>query len=561
MTDSQDDRRPLIPPKKPRGGVYGATRDDSFDVERDLPTDGSVTPVDSCSDDGQGKDVDSVKQGQKFRDIWVLCLGLFSATFCSALGATVVSNLQIEIGSYFRAGSVASWLGTAYLLGLTAMTPLYGRFCTVFGQKRTMLLALGLFFVGTLACAVAPSMLFILVARAIAGAGAGGIMTVTAIIISDLVSLADRGLYQGMVNVLFGSGAASGAVIGGALADKYGWRMAFWIQVPPLLIAAFLIVLKVHVKHHRGEDSTWTKFKRIDWAGSFVLMSSISSLSIGASLTTTSGYPLTHPLVSGLFLLSLSTLPLFVWIERRAKEPILPLSVLSRFQPRIVLIAFMLTTMTNFSRMFMQPVYLHVSRGLNGRETGLLLLPGSIFGSATSLYAGWHMRRFKEYKWFVVSVSVIPSLQALSIMTNWGIDTNVHRLWVEMTIGQMGGGAVLTALLVALIAVVDKSELSLAIAAAYLFRAIGQVIGVAIAASIQQSILSTQLLRRLQDQPADLIRAIIQEPATVIPGLEPTVKLQARMAYLRSVEGVFGFVTATGICLTMACLCIRAKRL
>lgn len=123
--------------------------------------------------------------------------------------------------------------------------------------------------------------------------------------------------------------------------------------------------------------------------------------------------------------------------------------------------------------MFMQPVYLHVSRGLNGRETGLLLLPGSIFGSATSLYAGWHMRvsrcdisvgwgaerqRFKEYKWFVVSVSVIPSLQALSIMTNWGIDTNVHRLWVEMTIGQMGGGAVLTALLVALIAVVDVSD-------------------------------------------------------------------------------------------------------
>ena len=132
-------------------------------------------------------------------------------------------------------------------------------------------------------------MLFILVARAIAGAGAGGIMTVTAIIISDLVSLADRGLYQGMVNVLFGSGAASGAVIGGALADKYGWRMAFWIQVPPLLIAAFLIVLKVHVKHHRGEDSTWTKFKRIDWAGSFVLMSSVSRAPVAGTVRVVDG--------------------------------------------------------------------------------------------------------------------------------------------------------------------------------------------------------------------------------------------------------------------------------
>jgi len=100
-------------------------------------------------------------------------------------------------------------------------------------------------------------------------------MSVTAIIISDLVSTADRGLYQGMVNLLFGTGSACGAVIGGAVADRWGWRMAFYIQIPPLLASACLIVWKVNVEHEAGEVSGWTKFKRIDWWGSFVLLISV----------------------------------------------------------------------------------------------------------------------------------------------------------------------------------------------------------------------------------------------------------------------------------------------
>lgn len=103
--------------------------------------------------------------------------------------------------------------------------------------------------------------------------------------------------------------------------------------------------------------------------------------------------------------------------------------------------------------------------------------------------------------------------------------------------------------------------MSLAISAAYLFRAIGQVVGVAIAASIQQSILLSQLAERLSDQPVSLIHRIIQEPSTVLPMLDPLVRTQAKMAYLRSVEGVFGFVSCTGICLTLACLLIRPKSL
>lgn len=145
-----------------------------------------------------------------------------------------------------------------------------------------------------------------------------------------------------------------------------------------------------------------------------------------------------------------------------------------------------------------------------------------------------------------------------------------------MAVGALGGGAVITSLLsksglnvqglaltsaAALVACVEPSEASLAISACYLFRAIGQVVGVAIAAAIQQSVLARSLADRLGEYPADLIRGIIEEPSRVIPLLDEAVRWQARMAYLRSIDGVFAFVVAGGIALSIVCLLIRAKPL
>ncbi|CAD6577469.1 MAG: hypothetical protein TREMPRED_001957 [Tremellales sp. Tagirdzhanova-0007] len=490
-------------------------------------------------------------QKKKFKEIWPLCIGLWTAVFCSALGATIVSNLQIEIGSYFRHGSLSSWLGTSFLTGLTVMTPLYGRLAMIMGRKAAIMMALTFFFVGTISCALAPTMSFILAARSIAGMGSAGMLTVTAIIISDLVSVADRGLYQGGVNVLYGAGSATGAVVGGAIADRYGWRMAFWFQIPAISTAAFLIFWNVNVPHPETTDCAWTRFRRIDWAGSFVLVIAISSFTIASSLKTSSGYPFAHPLVYGLAILCVMTTLSFVWIENKALEPILPMSLLTRLQPSLVLAAFI----------YMQPVYLHVTRGLNGSQTGLLLLPSDIVGSASSLYAGWHMRHFKEYKWFQAILSVVPWLQAINLVTTWGPETSPHLLWFGMAIGATGAGVTITALLTALISTVSSEDMSLAISAAYLFRAIGQVIGVSAAGAIQQSILHRSLSSRLENYPEALIHSIIQEPAKVIPYLEAGAQLQAKLAYLSGIRGVFTFTIIGGVALTAICISIRAHPL
>ncbi|WVW79459.1 hypothetical protein I302_101428 [Kwoniella bestiolae CBS 10118] len=515
-------------------------------------------------EDGPTQKVEIQKVGKKFREIWPIFLGLAFAVFCGALGMTIVANLTIEIGSYFHAGSLAAWLGTGFLLGLTAMTPLYGRLAQVMGRKGVMLLAVTLYLTGTIMCAIAPTMGFMIAARVVAGAGSGGILTVSAIIISDLVSLADRGLYQGGVNLLFGAGSALGAVLGGAISDRFGWRAAFWLQVPPVVFALLLVVWKVNVDREKGEDvggkTTWEKFKGIDWMGSALLMIAISSLSTSSSLWTSSHYPLSHPLPLSLLAISLVTFPLFIWVEKNAEHPILPLTMLSRPQPRLILIGFFLTTMSNFSRLYMQPIYLHVTRGLNGSDTGLLLLPSSVVGSLSSLYAGWHMKYWREYKWFQAGFSFIPWLQALSIAFFWGPQTDKNELWIEMALGALGGGVTITTLLTSLIACVEPSELSLAISACYLARALGQVCGLSISACIQQTILLSSLTSRIPGN-TKLVQKIIQEPAEILPLLSERLKIQAKLAYLDSIRSVFGFVVVGGVCLSVVCLSVRGKRL
>jgi MFS family permease len=102
-------------------------------------------------------------------------------------------------------------------------------------------------------------------------------LTRQAIILSDLVSPADRGLYQGGGSVLFGAGSAAGAVIGGAVAEEWGWRGAFWIQAPPILLAIVIVIWQIDLEEPTSDRSMWQRFREVDWAGSGLIMLSVSA--------------------------------------------------------------------------------------------------------------------------------------------------------------------------------------------------------------------------------------------------------------------------------------------
>lgn len=156
-----------------------------------------------------------------------ICIALWVPVFVSSLDGTIVATLVGSISSSFNKSEQSAWLGTSYLLSVCCFTPIYGRLCDAMGRKYTMLLALFFFTLGTLLCGLSSSMEMLLFSRALAGVGGGGLATCTTTIMSDIIPLRSRGLYQGLTNIIFGLGGGLGGPIGGLLNDTWGWRNAF----------------------------------------------------------------------------------------------------------------------------------------------------------------------------------------------------------------------------------------------------------------------------------------------------------------------------------------------
>lgn len=189
------------------------------------------------------------------------------AYFTSTLDSLGVATALPAIGNHFNAGPTITWAGTAYLMGQAACQPLYGRLSDVFGRKPILMLSLGFTIAGGIMCGFAQTPVWLYVCRALSGVGGGGVSSVVAIVISDLVSMRDRGKYQGLLSAAIGTGAVTGPFIAAELLRRGGesWRWIFW--TPPIL-ASFCLVCMWFLLPLRPVEGSWgEKLRKIDWFG------------------------------------------------------------------------------------------------------------------------------------------------------------------------------------------------------------------------------------------------------------------------------------------------------
>jgi hypothetical protein len=216
---------------------------------------------------------------------WVIFAGLQIALFVACFDSTIMVSSHPVITSYFRSSNSASWLSTAFLLTSTAFQPIFGRLSDTIGRKTPYIFTNFIFLAATVWCALAQSMTSFIIARAVCGLGAGGMMTLGSIITSDLVPIEIRGVYQSYINMTFGAASALGAALGGAIADHLGWRWEFGIQVP-LLMLVFIIVWfavprKLGLADGVERKTLWEAMKVFDIKGSMLLTTSITFLILG----------------------------------------------------------------------------------------------------------------------------------------------------------------------------------------------------------------------------------------------------------------------------------------
>ncbi|CAG8527591.1 29798_t:CDS:2 [Gigaspora margarita] len=205
-------------------------------------------------------------------ELFLVVLGLACAVFLAALDQTIVSTALPKIVSDFNGLDQIAWVATSYLLTTTSFQPMYGKLSDIFGRKITFLFAIAIFEIGSLLCGIAKDMVSLIIYRAIAGIGGGGIIGLVLIIISDIVSGKDRGKYQGIVGACFGIASVAGPLMGGAFTDHITWRWCFFINIPLGVITILAIIFFLHMKKPTG--SLLTKFKRIDFIGISLMISS-----------------------------------------------------------------------------------------------------------------------------------------------------------------------------------------------------------------------------------------------------------------------------------------------
>jgi len=299
--------------------------------------------------------------------------------FLGALDQTIIATALPAIAGSFGGLSYLAWVVTAYLLAATVAAPLYGRMGDAFGRKRMLLWALGLFVVGSAACAIAPNLAILISARALQGFGGGGLMTQAQALIGEVVSPKERGRFQGWFGANFALASTLGPVVGGALSQHLGWRSIFWVNIP-LGLAAAAAALRV-------KTSGGTGICRLDYSGTTVFVSSTLALLLALSI---GGHEVswTSPALVTLAILGPAGFVFLRKVEQKSPDPLLSPElfeepVIWRASLTVLLFAAVL-----FGLIVQLPVFFQTALRTSATASGLLLIPLTLAQVAVSTATG-----------------------------------------------------------------------------------------------------------------------------------------------------------------------------
>ncbi|CAI7581725.1 unnamed protein product [Penicillium bialowiezense] len=472
--------------------------------------------------------------------IWILG-SIWLGVFLAALDTTIVATLSAPISSSFNSFSLLSWLATSYLISNAACQPLSGRLTDIYSRRWGLVFSNIFFAIGNLICGLARAQWVIILGRVVAGIGGGGLTAISTFVTSDLVPLRKRGIWQGIGNICYGAGMGLGGVFGGWINDTLGWRWAFLLQVPFLVISCVLVAVKVKIP---VKDSDTARIKRVDFLGAITLVLTLVTLLLGLN-TGGNQVPWSHPLVVASLVMSAVFLGLFIYVEAKvASEPVIPVRLLLDRTVAAACLTNWFTTMAVFGLLFYLPVYFQV-QGLSATAAGARLIPQAIGTSVGSLGSGVIMRasgRYRLLNYVAMGVQVLSA----GLICTLNLTTPVELPFLYFFLGGASYGSMLTITLVALISAVDHQHHAVVTSASYAFRSTGSTIGITIASAVFQNTLKLGLYGRFGDGDVakevigrlrDSLDEIWKVPADWTPGV-----LDAYMDSLRAV-----FVTLLGL--------------
>src|SRR5262245_6227462 len=410
-------------------------------------------------------------------------IGLALAALLAAIDQTIVGTAEPRIIASLSGFNRYPWVATTYLLTSTLSVPVFASLSDIHGRKPFFLLGATLFVVTSALCGAAGTLTFLpidgmgqlILFRGLQGIGAGMVMGLLFTIVGDIFSPSERGRYVGLFSAVWGVASIFGPTLGGWLTDQWSWRACFWVNLPVGAIAVAAIYLEFpNMKPHAAA-------RRIDWAGFATLIACVVPLLL--ALTWATEYGWTSLRVEALLAIATVMLPVFLFVESRSPEPMIPLVLFRNPVISICSICVFLLGVGMFGVIIYLPLFMQGVLGVSATRSGNLLTPlmmGAVFGSFAS---GQAVSRSGKYKAVAVAGSIFL---AIGMVLFARMDAGTARSYVAlgMVVSGLGMGLVQPVYTVAVQNVAPRAQMGAATSSTIFFRSIGSTVGVAAFGSI-----------------------------------------------------------------------------
>ncbi|SFA85551.1 MULTISPECIES: MDR family MFS transporter [unclassified Bacillus (in: firmicutes)] len=442
-------------------------------------------------------------QQQKPLNTKLILTGLIIGMFFSALEQTIVGTAMPTIIADLNGFSIFAWVTTAYLITSTTVVPIVGKLSDLYGRRKLYLLGNLIFILGSALCGTADSMEQLVFYRGLQGIGGGMIMPLTQTIIGDIFTAEQRAKWQGVFGGIYGLSSVIGPFIGGLMVDHISWHWIFLINVPFGLLSTAMIVIGMRNETIRSKGKV-----NIDFLGIFTLIPAVILLLLGLTFggdkfawaSTTS-----YMLFGGFIVL----LALFLYVEKRAVEPILSLDLFKNRVFATTNVLGFLLGLGMFGAIMFVPMFMQGILGVSPTKAGSTMTPMMIALIAASIIGGRLLLKF-NFRTVLTSGMVITFIGFL-LMSTMGVDSNEYTAYVYMVVLGFGMGLVMPTLMIAVQNEFPKHQLGEVTSASTFFRSIGGTIGITILNAVMNHSLADKIKAAASDESNPVLAKALEE--------------------------------------------------